>query len=229
MVRFVFSSLTFLFYIFLSFMVQPIYILSKGKLAPLLYIAFGKSMVSSSGSRIKLQGLENIDPKQQYLIVSNHQSLFDIPILYAAIPLNFRLFAKKELGKMPLFNWILAIHEHVLVDRNNKRDAVKALNDAAEIAKKYSFAIFPEGTRSRDGLVSQFKVSGLSIAQNAELPILPVAIKDSINIIQKGMRLNPTEISVAILKPISVDEVKMLDRKQLAKKLEDEIRKFVEN
>jgi 1-acyl-sn-glycerol-3-phosphate acyltransferase len=208
--------------------ILPLHILSGRKIGKGL-VGFTLRMVLWV-NRVKLDvsGRENIDPSKKYLIVSNHQSVFDIPIVGAAVGIDLRIFAKKELSKIPLFGQLLYFYDFVFVDRVNKREAVKNLKKASEVMKKYSFLVFPEGTRSVDGKVQPFKTGAVSLAQGNHVNILPVAVLDSYKVMPKGkLVINPGTVKVRIFKPITVDE--NVKRKDIAKHLHSIISEYVEN
>jgi len=111
-----------------------------------------------AGISLKIRGLENIDPGQQYIFMVNHQSNIDIPVVVQSLA-NFQLrwIAKKELLWVPLFGWAMWATKHITVDRSDRTDAVKSLERAKQrIAAGISVVVFPEGTRSRDGKLSRF-------------------------------------------------------------------------
>ncbi len=229
MIRFILSMFHTFVYICLAYLTYPVYRFTKGRFGYAFYRSYGRFLLFLGGVNAEVEGIEHIDPEERYLVVSNHQSLYDIPILFALLPLNLRLFAKMELGKVPVFGPILKFHEHVMVDRRNKRDAVRSIKRAVAIAKRFSFAIFPEGTRSKDGKVNKFKVAGLTIGLKAQVPILPVAIKGSGTILAGGKgRVKAGKIAVKVFPPLAVDKTEVMDRKELAEELENSIRSFVE-
>src|SRR5690348_12150239 len=119
-----------------------------------------------AGISLKIRGLENIDPGQQYIFMVNHQSNIDIPVLVQSLA-NFQLrwIAKKELLWVPLFGWAMWATKHITVNRSDRTDAVKSLERAKQrIAAGISVVVFPEGTRSRDGKLSRFKKGGFLLA-----------------------------------------------------------------
>lgn len=131
------------------------------------------------GSRIKVTvtGLSNIDLSLPYIYMSNHQSAFDIPVLQAHLPVQFSWLAKAELFKIPVFGYALRRAGHISIDRSNRKSAFKSLKNAAKnIRSGVSVIIFPEGTRSQDGNIRQFKKGGFILAVDAGVPIVPVII-----------------------------------------------------
>lgn len=126
--------------------------------------------------RVTITGQENIKKGQVYVIVGNHQSALDIPLLYR-LPIQFRWVAKAELYRVPFVGWNLVLNRHVLVARGNATSARHMVDKCIDsLTNGVSVAIFPEGTRSRTGRISRFKEGAFVIARDANVPILPVMI-----------------------------------------------------
>jgi 1-acyl-sn-glycerol-3-phosphate acyltransferase len=157
---------------------------------------------------LRVSGLENIETGQQYVFMVNHQSNIDIPVLVQSLsPFQLRWIAKKELLQVPLFGWAMWATKHITVDRSDPLDAVKSLERAKErIAAGISIVVFPEGTRSRDGLLLPFKKGGFLLAAKTRTKIVPVTIVGSASLLPAGAwKLRPGKIEVFVDKPISVD------------------------
>jgi 1-acyl-sn-glycerol-3-phosphate acyltransferase len=158
-------------------------------------------------SRIKVtvNGLANIDPSQSYVYMSNHQSNFDIPVLLACLPVQFRWLAKAELFKIPIFGRAMRGAGYVKIDRFNQEAAFESLSEAAEKMKNgVSVMIFPEGTRSRDGNIRPFKKGGFVMAMDAGVPIVPIVLKGTWTIMDKSsLRINTGQVSLNIEPPIA--------------------------
>ena len=124
-------------------------------------------------------GVEKIDRKQPYVITINHTSMVDIPMLYR-IPLNFRWVSKREVFRIPFFGQMLTLHGDICIDRSSSG----AMAKVTTLGKKWlgrgaSIAIFPEGTRSKDGEIHRFKSGAFTLAKEAGVPILPVVLHGS--------------------------------------------------
>ena len=114
------------------------------------------------------------------IFASNHESVLDIWVLFAIIPRSFRFIAKQELFRMPIFGWYMRIGGHIPVDRSNRQRAVASLSQAGEAVRAgTSIVVFPEGTRSRTGRIQAFKKGPFVVAQQAGVPIVPIAISGS--------------------------------------------------
>jgi len=161
-----------------------------------------------AGIKLKINGLENIDPQRQYVFVVNHQSNIDIPVLVQSLPkFQLRWIAKKELLHVPFFGWAMWATKHVTIDRSDPQDAVKSLIRAkARLGAGISLVIYPEGTRSRDSRLQRFKKGGFLLAVQANTPIVPVTVSGSARVLPIGAwRLRPGTIDVTIDKPVSVE------------------------
>ncbi|MDR3350333.1 MAG: 1-acyl-sn-glycerol-3-phosphate acyltransferase [Prevotellaceae bacterium] len=137
---------------------------------------------------IRVNGLENVQPKKKYIIMANHQSLLDICLLYK-IPKIFKWISKKEVQRMPFVGWALWLHHDVLISRD-RAGLKKMLKEAREyLRRNLSITLFPEGTRTGDGQVHSFKEGGFLLAKTTKTAILPVLIDGTFDVIQKNSRL----------------------------------------
>lgn len=176
-----------------------------GNIAHRVARIWAASILRASGIRVKLRGLKNIDPSKSYIYMANHQSNFDIPVLLAHLPVQFRWLAKAELFKIPLFGLAMKRVGYISIDRSDFRSAVKSLKKAAEtIRKGTSVVIFPEGTRSLDGKIHDYKKGGFIMAIDSQVPIVPVVIHGTRAIMPKAtlrIRTN-NNVLVEVKKPI---------------------------
>lgn len=172
-------------------------------------------------SRIKVtvNGLANIDPAQSYVYMSNHQSNFDIPILLAYLPVQFRWLAKAELFKIPIFGRAMRGAGYVKIDRFNQKSAFESINEAAGKMKNgVSIMIFPEGTRSRDGHIRPFKKGGFIMALDAGVPIVPIVLKGTWTIMDKSsLRINTGDAFLNIEAPIATTDYTRENKDDLIK------------
>ncbi|MFH1992113.1 MAG: lysophospholipid acyltransferase family protein [Pseudomonadota bacterium] len=158
------------------------------------------SNVFLSGTRLTLKGREKIDKNLTYIVMSNHQSLFDVWALIAKIPLQLRWIVKSEIRKIPIFGYALERMGHVYLDRKNRAAASVSLETAArKIRQGTSVIIFPEGTRSPDGNLLTFRPGGALIAIKSGVPILPVTVNGSRFVLPKNtLALMPGRIQVVV-------------------------------
>jgi 1-acyl-sn-glycerol-3-phosphate acyltransferase len=165
---------------------------------------WGRFAARLLGVSVEVIGEEHYRPGQNYLIVSNHASMADIPLILGSIRLNLRFVAKEELGKIPLLGWAMKGSGYVLIKRGQNREALQSLLDAAERLKEgRSIHIFPEGTRSEDGRLLPFKRGAFIIGRKAGVPVLPVTIVGSHLITpKKSLKIRKGSVKLIIGEPI---------------------------
>ena len=157
--------------------------------------------------KVLVSGASNLEPGRTYVIASNHQSLFDTPILFAYLPLSFRILYKKSLNRIPFLGWHLFLSGHVAVERENATKAKESLEYAVErIRNGTAVAVFPEGTRSYDGVIRAFKKGSFRLAIKAETDVVPLTIMDSHLVMKRGaVTVYPRTVRLTIDRPISVE------------------------
>ncbi|MDY6852337.1 MAG: lysophospholipid acyltransferase family protein, partial [Thermodesulfobacteriota bacterium] len=139
--------------------------------------AWARILLWTSLVRVQVIGGEELDPGESYVFVANHTSAYDILVLLAYLPFQFRWLAKEELFKIPFFGWAMARVGYIPINRSNPRESARSLIKAAEKIKAgVSVVIFPEGTRSRDGLIHEFKRGSFTLAVRSGRPLVPVSI-----------------------------------------------------
>jgi 1-acyl-sn-glycerol-3-phosphate acyltransferase len=173
------------------------------------------------GVQVDVTGLEHLDPAQPYVVMSNHQSVFDTAGLVATLPISFRFVAKRELGWIPFFGWALIAGGHVIIDRADRESSVRSLERAAaRIRAGTTVVIFPEGTRSRTGDLGEFKSGGFHLALAAQVPILPVTVSGSSRITPpRSLRIESGRIQVRYGQPIATAGLGVDDRVDLKERV----------
>ncbi|MFQ5416674.1 MAG: lysophospholipid acyltransferase family protein [Myxococcota bacterium] len=168
---------------------------------------FIRWVLASCRVEVDVAGLGHIDPDRSYVVMANHQSLFDIAAIVATLPLSFRFVAKRELTRIPFFGWGLVAAGHVIVDRGNTEASVRSLRRAAErVRSGVTVIIFPEGTRSRTGELRRFRSGGFHLAMEAGVAILPATVSGSQRINQAhSLRVEPGRMHVTYGEPIPTD------------------------
>ena len=158
----------------------------------------------TAGARVRVYGKENIRPGQAYIYMANHASLLDIPALIGYMPYRFSVIAKKELLRMPFLGRYLRSTGHFPVDRGDARKAARDLRRVIEeVGAGKSLAVFPEGTRSADGRLLEFKPGAFKIAVRAGVPIVPVTIRGAHECLPRGsLAPRPGRVDVIIGAPI---------------------------
>lgn len=164
-------------------------------------------ILKTTGVKVAVQGLERLDPSRSYVFAANHQSIYDIPILFASLPFQLRIIAKESLGRIPFMGWHLQRTGHVLVDRSRPgAGVVKKM--ARLVAEGHSLLVFPEGTRSTDGTVARFKGGPFVIALQAGLPVVPISVVGSRHVMFRGrLTVRPGCVSVIVHDPIETGGV----------------------
>ena len=176
-------------------------------------------ILATTGVDVETRGVERVTANRSYLFVSNHQSIYDIPVLFWHLPFQLRILAKDSLGKFPFLGWHLARTGHVLVRRQNPGAGVfkkvSALMRAGD-----SLIVFPEGTRSIDGRVGKFKGGIFLLAIEAGLPIVPVAVDRTRFVMRKG-RLTPCpgHVTLQVFDPIETSSLSKEDARALAERV----------
>jgi 1-acyl-sn-glycerol-3-phosphate acyltransferase len=165
---------------------------------------WARCLLALSGIRVSVVGIERIDADRPHIFMSNHQSNFDIPVLLGHLPVQFRWLAKAELFRIPIFGRAMRGAGYISIDRSDRPAAFGSLRQAAEkIRQGVSILIFPEGTRSLDGSLKPFKKGGFVMAIGAGVPIVPVAVRGTYDIMPKhALLIRPREVAMEIGEPI---------------------------
>lgn len=171
---------------------------------------WGKKLVKLTGSEVEVIGEENIPKDCAVVFVANHQSNFDIPLLLGYINKDKGFVAKAETKKLPVVGGYMKFMNCVFMERTDPRAALKSIKEGIEIVKSgHSLVIFPEGTRSVDGNLNEFKSGSFKLALKSKAPIIPVTINGSINIMKKGSnKIKPAKVKIIISKPVDSLEYK---------------------
>ena len=197
----------------LLFLAPPIlivaWILNKHDLVYPWAFFGGKAWLRLSGARIRVKGLELLDPKQTYVFVANHRSYLDTATLFAYLGRRIGVLAKKELLKVPILGVGMGFVNVMAIDRSNRERAIKTADAAAKrIRSGVSFGVFVEGTRAKPGELLPFKKGAFYMAKQAGVPVVPVAIKNSDVLMGKGTgEAKSGTIEMVIMPPISTANV----------------------
>jgi len=164
------------------------------------------------------EGLEHIPRDQAVMYASNHSSMFDIWALFATLPGSVRFVAKQELFKIPLLGGAMRAVGHIPIDRAARKKAFEAYDEAARTIREgtSSIVVFPEGTRSRTGELLPFKNAPFGLAIAAQVPIVPVYVHHTFEILPKGAwRIRPRPIRLLAAPPIMTTGLRPDDRERL--------------
>jgi 1-acyl-sn-glycerol-3-phosphate acyltransferase len=178
---------------------------------------WGRAFVRLGGWTVRVEGMENL-PSCGAVLVANHQSIVDIPMLLSAFPRPVRFLAKRELGEIPLFGKAMAAAGNLFIDRDDPRNAVRMLRDVgARLRDGRLVVVFPEGTRSGDGSIGEFRPGAFYLAQKSGAPVVPVYIGGGRIALPKGsLRVRPADLLVRVLPPLSPDEGAGGSKEQIA-------------
>ncbi|MBI3754347.1 MAG: 1-acyl-sn-glycerol-3-phosphate acyltransferase [Deltaproteobacteria bacterium] len=169
-----------------------------------------------SGVTVDIKGAGHLLKDKSQILASNHQGAFDILALQAFIPIQFRWVAKKSLFKIPIIGWSMSLAGYIGIERERAGSAYKSIEAAAEKVKNgTSVLIFPEGTRSAAGTLLPFKRGGFLLAVKSGVPVIPVSIQGTKDIMKKeSLLISPGRVKVVFGKPIStagVDEKDLME------------------
>jgi len=165
---------------------------------------YSRMVLAVCGIEIVVEGSDRVDFTRNHVLVSNHASMFDIPAVVAGIPADIRIVYKKELERIPVFGWGLHFGPYIAIDRVNRHEAMHSIENAArKIARGGSVLMFGEGTRTADGKLQQFKRGPFNLAVKAGVPVVPLTINGSFNVLQKGsLHIHPGTIRLVIERPV---------------------------
>jgi 1-acyl-sn-glycerol-3-phosphate acyltransferase len=176
--------------------------------------------LKTTGVRVTVEGLDRIVPGKTYVFVSNHQSIYDTPVVFASLPYQLRIIAKESLARFPVLGWHLKRGRHLFVDRR-RPDRAGILNRwRALVSEGLSLIIYAEGTRSPNGHVARFKAGSFLLAIEAGLPVVPLSIIGTRQVMPKGrLRTEPANVTLIVhdaLAAPQIDAPTVRDAKALA-------------
>ncbi len=177
------------------------YFSKTGNLPHLVDRFWANTILFVSGIRVTINGLDNLIADRSVIYMVNHQSNFDIPVLLGRLPVQFRWLAKAELFRIPILGQGMRASGYISIDRSNRRSAMRSLQKAAEtIRNGTSVLIFPEGTRSPDGILQPFKKGGFVLTVDAGVPVIPMIIRGTWSIMPKDRwMIRPQPVTLHIL------------------------------
>jgi 1-acyl-sn-glycerol-3-phosphate acyltransferase len=184
-------------------------------------------ILKTTGVRVRVEGLDRIKPGATYVFVSNHQSIYDTPIVFASLPYQLRIIAKESLAAFPVLGWHLRRGGHLFVDRRHPDRAGILKSWRALVSDGLSLIIYAEGTRSPDGHTARFKAGSFLLAIQAGLPIVPLAVIGTRQVMPKGrLRTEPADVQLVVHDPIQPPEIENPTARD-AKALADRVRSIV--
>ena len=185
-------------------------------------------ILGASGVSVRVLHPERLVRDRSFVIASNHESFYDIPVLFASLPMPVRFVAKRNLFRLPFLGWSMAAAGFVPVDRQDHAHGREILDVALRrLRGGRSLVVFPEQTRTRTGELSPFKSGAAVFAVKSGLPILPVAIAGTFRVHRRGaFEIRPGPVAVAVGEPIDVGEKSTKDRQAITKALRDAIERL---
>lgn len=178
---------------------------------------WGRSIVMAAGIKLSIEGEEKVDWSRRYVLIANHHSYLDIPILVGAVPQPVRFMAKKSLFQIPIFGWGLKAGGFIPIDRKNRATATQSFGLAGErIRKGNTIVVFPEGGRSREYRMGDFKKGAFLLALKSKLPILPAAIVGTYEVMPATrLKVVPGPVVVRFSPPIEPGEYSVRQMSEL--------------
>ena len=189
----------------------------KGRVFHAIARGWAKAVLFVGGVNVAVRGLERIDSERNYVYVSNHASMVDIPAILAGIPDQIRVVYKKELEIIPFFGWGLKYGAYIGINRGHGSEALKSLDEAiTRIRHGASVLLYAEGTRTSDGKLQPFKRGAFNLAVKAGVPVVPLTVNGSYSILRKNsFTIKPGAVELVLDAPIEVPrgEAKDAERK----------------
>lgn len=177
-------------------------------------ILWSRIVLALVGVKVTIIGNNELTNVNPCIILMNHESSLDIPIVLASIKKPARFMAKQEIFRIPFLGWLLKICNHIPIDRNNRQKAIKSIEKVSVklVKKKISIIVSPEGTRSHTGEIAPFKKGAFRLAQSHNLPIIPVTIMGArFCIPNKTLKVIPGVVTVHLGSPVYTKHFENID------------------
>jgi 1-acyl-sn-glycerol-3-phosphate acyltransferase len=171
----------------------------------------------------RVEGLENIEKDKPYVIVINHQSMVDIMMLYL-VPMIFLWVSKREVYRIPFIGRFLMLHGDIAIDRKQGSKAMRKVMEQGKmwLGRGVSVAMFPEGTRSKDGEIHRFKAGAFALAKDAGVAILPVIMDGSATMMKPSKMINwRNEFVIRVLPPVTAERVAATEQNELMEQVRE--------
>ncbi len=192
---------------------------------------WARQLLLIAGISVRIRGLENLDPRGNYVFAGNHLSLFDTPVVLANIPRQFLFLVNAKYVKLPFLGTHLRRSGHFSVDQSDMRGSLKVMTEAARRIdeKKLSILLFPEGRRSAGGELGDFKEGAAYIAIKAQAPVIPFALRGTREALPVGsLHLKGVPVDFVIGEPIPTAGLTLKDREELTAMLRERIQELMQ-
>lgn len=190
---------------------------------------WGRKVVLTTGSEVEIIGKEKLPDDERICFVSNHQGMFDIPLVLGFVGRTCGFVAKQELLKVPVLAWWMKEIPCVFIDRSSARKALASIAKSAEVIKEgNAMVIFPEGTRSKGEPVADFKLGSFKLPLMAEATIVPLAIRNTWKIYEETGKIKGQKLTLEIMDPINPQDEIYQDQRAMCSFLQEEIAKRVD-
>jgi 1-acyl-sn-glycerol-3-phosphate acyltransferase len=199
---------------------------NNGNLAHRCLARWARVALFAAGLQVRVTGLERLSLNRAYIFMPNHASFLDILLLLAYLPYNFRFIIKESFFSVPLLGSALRKSSDVPIDRKNPWRALRSLRRSADLLKDgISIVVFPEGTRSADGEIQDFKTALFFLPIRSRIPVVPVLIEGTFDALKRGsVLLYPLPLKMTFYDPIPADSFGVRDRKSYAEKVRQALR-----
>jgi 1-acyl-sn-glycerol-3-phosphate acyltransferase len=182
-------------------------------------------ILKTSGIRVRVEGLEHVNPQAPAIFCVNHQSSMDIPVLLVNLPFQFRFVAKRSLFRYPFMGWHLRRSGHIAVHRDRPGEARRSLDEAVrKIREGYPVVVFPEGGRSRTGEILPFKAGAFHLAVRSGVPIMPVTLNGTMAVLKPDtVHIRPGRVEMIVHPSIRTAGLTSEDVRQLAERVRNRV------
>ncbi len=196
-----------------------------GRLQHRIARLWARIILRTIGIRVQVRGKERLQPSHPMVFAANHLSAIDIPVLYAELPCQFRIMAKKELFRYPFLGWYLRRSGQIPIVLGDAHASLRSLNRASDALRRgMPLVVFPEGGRSRSGELQEFLGGAFYVAIRAQVPIVPVAIVGSYELLpMNSFHVIPGDVGLVFGEPIPTAGLRLRDSEQLSGRVRQEI------
>ncbi len=187
---------------------------------------FANEAIKKLETTINITGEENIPTDHNFMVYANHQSMMDVPALcYAFRNHQLGFVSKKEWEKWPIMGKAISYTRSIYLDRGNPREAIKVLKEAVDYLKRgFNIAIFPEGTRSRSGIMGEFKHGTLKFAQKGKVPIIPVTLDGGYKVFEEKGSIQKATVNITIHPEVHIENMAKKEQESAFEEIEAQIK-----